>query len=60
MAAMLRPQAIVMDEPTTGLDVTTQAHILRTVRDLCDKHQVAMVYVSHDLAVVGRSPIGCS
>ena len=54
MAAILRPQAIVMDEPTTGLDVTTQAHILRTVRDLCKKHQVAMVYVSHDLAVVGK------
>jgi peptide/nickel transport system ATP-binding protein len=39
MAAILKPQAIVMDEPTTGLDVTTQAHILRTVRDLCEKHQ---------------------
>jgi peptide/nickel transport system ATP-binding protein len=54
MAAILRPQAIVMDEPTTGLDVTTQAHILRTVRDLCEKHQAAMVYVSHDLAVIGK------
>ena len=54
MAAMLKPQAIVMDEPTTGLDVTTQARILRTVRDLCQKHHVAMVYVSHDLAVVGK------
>ncbi len=54
MAAILRPQAIVMDEPTTGLDVTTQAHILRTVHDLCEKHQAAMVYVSHDLAVVGK------
>jgi peptide/nickel transport system ATP-binding protein len=43
-----------MDEPTTGLDVTTQAHILRTVRDLCDKQQVAIIYVSHDLAVVAR------
>ena len=54
MAAILRPKAIVMDEPTTGLDVTTQAHILRTVRELCRKHQVAMIYVSHDLAVVGK------
>jgi peptide/nickel transport system ATP-binding protein len=54
MAAIVRPQAIVMDEPTTGLDVTTQAHILRTVRDLCQKHQVAIVYISHDLAVVGK------
>jgi peptide/nickel transport system ATP-binding protein len=54
MAALLRPQAIVMDEPTTGLDVTTQAHILQTVRDLCDKQQAAIVYVSHDLAVIAR------
>ncbi len=54
MAAILRPKAIVLDEPTTGLDVTTQAHILRTVRELCRKHQVAMIYVSHDLAVVGK------
>ena len=54
MAAMLRPQAIVMDEPTTGLDVTTQSHILRTVRDLCQKQRVAIVYVSHDLAVVSK------
>ena len=54
MAAMLKPQAIVMDEPTTGLDVTTQARILRTVRELCQKQHVAIVYVSHDLAVVGK------
>ena len=54
MAAILKPQAIVMDEPTTGLDVTTQAHILRTIRGLCQKQQVAVVYVSHDLAVVGK------
>jgi peptide/nickel transport system ATP-binding protein len=53
MAAILRPRVIVMDEPTTGLDVTTQAHILQTVRGLCRKHEVAIVYVSHDLAVVG-------
>jgi peptide/nickel transport system ATP-binding protein len=52
MAAILRPQAIVMDEPTTGLDVTTQAHVLETVRNLCRKQGVALVYVSHDLAVV--------
>jgi peptide/nickel transport system ATP-binding protein len=47
-----RPRVIVLDEPTTGLDVTTQAHVLATVRDLCDAHGVAAVYVSHDLAVV--------
>ena len=47
-----RPRLIVLDEPTTGLDVTTQAHILETVRDLCRTHHVAALYISHDLAVV--------
>jgi len=52
MAFANRPRVIVLDEPTTGLDVTTQAHVLETVRDLCAAHGVAAVYVSHDLAVV--------
>jgi peptide/nickel transport system ATP-binding protein len=45
---------IVCDEPTTGLDVTTQARVLETVRDLCHTHNVAAVYVSHDLAVIAE------
>ena len=52
MAFANRPRVIVLDEPTTGLDVTTQAHVLETVRTLCAAHGVAAVYVSHDLAVV--------
>ena len=52
MAFANRPRVIVLDEPTTGLDVTTQAHVLETVRELCGRHGVAAVYVSHDLAVV--------
>jgi peptide/nickel transport system ATP-binding protein len=52
MAFACRPRVIVLDEPTTGLDVTTQAHVLATVRDLCSAHGVAALYVSHDLAVV--------
>jgi peptide/nickel transport system ATP-binding protein len=52
MAFANRPRVIVLDEPTTGLDVTTQAHVLATVRDLCGAHGVAALYVSHDLAVV--------
>jgi len=54
MAFANRPRVIVLDEPTTGLDVTTQAHVLATVRDLCEAHGVAAVYVSHDLAVVAN------
>src|SRR5919199_1100728 len=52
MAFACRPRVIVLDEPTTGLDVTTQAHVLKTVRELCSLHGVAALYVSHDLAVV--------
>ena len=52
MAFACRPSLIVLDEPTTGLDVSTQRHILTTVRSLCRSYGVAAVYVSHDLAVV--------
>ena len=52
MAFANRPRLIVLDEPTTGLDVTTQAHVLATVRELAKLHDVAALYVSHDLAVV--------
>ncbi len=53
MAFACRPSLIVLDEPTTGLDVSTQRHVLDTVRSLCRSYGVAAVYVSHDLAVVG-------
>jgi peptide/nickel transport system ATP-binding protein len=52
MAFACRPSLIVLDEPTTGLDVSTQRHILDTIRSLCRSYGVAAVYVSHDLAVV--------
>ena len=54
MAFANRPHVIVCDEPTTGLDVTTQSRVLETVRDLCRSHRVAALYVSHDLAVVAE------
>lgn len=53
MAFACRPRLIVLDEPTTGLDVTTQVHVLDTIRALCASFQAAALYVSHDLAVVG-------
>jgi len=53
MAFACRPALIVLDEPTTGLDVSTQRHVLDTIRSLCAAYGVAAVYVSHDLAVVG-------
>jgi peptide/nickel transport system ATP-binding protein len=54
MAFACRPSLIVLDEPTTGLDVSTQRHVLETVQSLCRSYQVAGVYVSHDLAVVSQ------
>ena len=54
MAFACRPALIVLDEPTTGLDVSTQRHILETMRSLCRGYGVAAVYVSHDLAVVSE------
>ena len=54
MAFACRPELIVLDEPTTGLDVTTQRHVLATIKAMCEAYGVAAVYVSHDLAVVGE------
>jgi peptide/nickel transport system ATP-binding protein len=54
MAFACRPELIVLDEPTTGLDVATQRHVLDTVRGLCSSYGVAAVYVTHDLAVVSE------
>ncbi len=54
MGFALRPAVIVLDEPTTGLDVTTQRRVLDTIRDLCFAHGAAGIFVSHDLAVVGE------
>lgn len=54
MAFACRPRVVVLDEPTTGLDVTTQRRVLETIRTLADRHGVSAVYVSHDLAVVAN------
>jgi len=54
MAFANRPKVIVLDEPTTALDVTTQAHVLETIRTLTRSYGVAALYVTHDLAVVAN------
>ncbi len=54
MALAGEPDLLVLDEPTTGLDVTTQAHILTLLREVSQATAVAMVYVSHDLTVIAR------
>ncbi|MFB9927034.1 dipeptide ABC transporter ATP-binding protein [Amycolatopsis halotolerans] len=52
MAIAAGPRLIVLDEPTTGLDVSTQSRVLDLVRELCRTRDLAAIYVSHDLAVV--------
>lgn len=54
MAFTSRPGVLVLDEPTTGLDVSTQKHVLGTVREMCELYHCAAVYISHDLAVVAE------
>ena len=54
MAVAGRPRVVVLDEPTTGLDVTTQWRILGLLRELRDRFGTAMLYVSHDLAALAQ------
>ena len=49
MALSCRPDLVVLDEPTTGLDVTTQAQILQLLGELRAQYGMAMVYVTHNL-----------
>lgn len=54
MALSTEPKLLVMDEPTTALDVTTEAAILDLIRDLIRERDTAVLYVTHDFGVVGR------
>ena len=51
MAIGLRPKILIADEPTTALDVTVQAGILRLIRKLQDETGMGLIFVTHDLAV---------
>lgn len=54
MALVTKPDLLLADEPTTALDVTVQAHILKILRDLKDDLGIAVLFVTHDLGVVAE------
>ena len=54
LALLLNPKLIVADEPTTSLDVTVSAQILQELTRLCSERQMALILISHDLAMVSE------
>jgi len=54
MALILEPAVLIADEPTTALDVTTQAQILSLIRDLQKEHQTGVLFITHDFGVVAE------
>ncbi|ASJ74207.1 ABC transporter ATP-binding protein [Granulosicoccus antarcticus] len=52
MALALEPKILIADEPTTALDVTTQAQILQLIEDLRQKHKMGVIFITHDIGVV--------
>lgn len=54
MALVCKPKLLIADEPTTALDVTVQAQIMRLINDLCHELQTSVMLITHDLGVVSE------
>src|SRR5690606_11309349 len=54
MAMCCEPQLLIADEPTTALDVTVQKEILKLIKQLQEKHQMGVIFITHDLGVVAE------
>ena len=54
MALSCKPSLLIADEPTTAIDVTTQAQVLALLRDLQAKYNTAIIFITHDLGVIAQ------
>jgi peptide/nickel transport system ATP-binding protein len=54
MALSCKPRLLIADEPTTAIDVTTQAQVLALLQELQAKHGTAIIFITHDLGVIAR------
>src|SRR3989339_348179 len=54
MAILCRPDLMILDEPTTALDVTTEAVILDSIKELREKLSMSLMYISHDMGVINK------
>ena len=54
MALTCNPALLIADEPTTAIDVTTQAQVLHLLRDLQQQHNMAIIFITHDLGVIAQ------
>lgn len=54
MAILCRPDIMILDEPTTALDVTTEAIILDSINQLREKLHMSLIYISHDMGVINK------
>ena len=54
MAIACKPKILICDEPTTALDVTIQAQVLKLIKDLKEKYNLTVVFITHDLGVVAN------
>ena len=54
MALSCKPRLLIADEPTTAIDVTTQAQVLELLRELRSKYNTAIIFITHDLGVIAQ------
>src|SRR4029078_3509421 len=54
MALVCRPEILIADEPTTALDVTIQAHIVKLINELQAEMGTSVIFITHDLGIVAQ------